>query len=87
MGLLSVLLECVWVSEMRAVKWSVKFGGFDCLQTHACDLITGAELKLQEEKMSRRKRKKKVERWRADRVMIYLLSLYYLASLVVLGYA
>lgn len=50
MGLLSVLLRRAWVSEMWAVKWSVKFGGFDCLKTRSCDLITGAELKLQEEK-------------------------------------
>lgn len=66
MGLPSVLLECTGVSEMWAVKWSVKFRGFDCLKTHACDLITGAEVKLQGEKMYRRKRKTKVERWRVD---------------------
>lgn len=41
------------------MKWSVKFGGLDCLETHDCDLITAAELKLQEEKMKRKKEKEK----------------------------
>lgn len=61
---LSVLLECIWMSEMWAGKWSVKFGGLDCLRTHACDLITATKLKLREEKLYERKIKKIEQRQR-----------------------